>query len=311
MTVLARKNKPVIDLEDLYERARASYLGLAIGDALGASVEFMTPREIQSTHGIHKQMIGGGWLNLKPGQVTDDTEMALALGQALIDGEGDASAAAICEAFSLWMSRKPVDIGNTVRRGIVTYRKKGLTAMAKDPYAAGNGAAMRCLPIALVGLGKPLEDLKALSDRQAHTTHNCTLSDDGTFCVVQLIQSALLEKHNKDRLFEIAGDLVSLHGDFAYGSRRMENPSGYIVETLIAVFQAFFETDSFSDCLINVVNRGGDADTTGAIAGMLAGAWYGADSIPQDWLFTLDQTILSYCEEQAASLVSLSALVSE
>src|SRR5512139_2303360 len=96
------------------DRAIASYLGLAIGDALGATVEFMTPREIAAQYGIHDTLRGGGWLRLKSGQVTDDTTMALALGEAILQG-GQVEALAAARAFDDWMRAKPVDIGNTVR----------------------------------------------------------------------------------------------------------------------------------------------------------------------------------------------------
>jgi ADP-ribosyl-[dinitrogen reductase] hydrolase len=85
------------------------------------------------------------------------------------------------------------------------------------------------------------------------------------------------------------------------------NPSGYVVETIQAVFQAFFGTPSFRECLVDVVNRGGDADTTGAIAGMLAGALYGETALPKAWLTALDPPIRQACEAQARALVRLSA----
>jgi ADP-ribosyl-[dinitrogen reductase] hydrolase len=82
-------------------------------------------------------------------------------------------------------------------------------------------------------------------------------------------------------------------------------PTGYIVETLQAVFQAFFTTDSFEECLIDVVNRGGDSDTTGAIAGMIAGSYYGIDAIPKRWLAQLDSAVAQACESQAKALLAL------
>jgi ADP-ribosyl-[dinitrogen reductase] hydrolase len=88
------------NLDAVRDRARAAYLGLALGDALGATVEFMTPREIAAFHGTHKDILGGGWLHLKPGRVTDDTEMSLALGRAILDRGGLVSAAPPPRRFS-------------------------------------------------------------------------------------------------------------------------------------------------------------------------------------------------------------------
>ena len=106
-------------------RAEAAYLGLALGDALGATVEFMTPREIQSRYGVHREIRGGGWLNIKPGQVTDDTTMALALGRAILADGGEVRALSCARAFDDWMRSKPVDIGNTVRRNLVAFFNNG------------------------------------------------------------------------------------------------------------------------------------------------------------------------------------------
>ena len=86
----------------------------------------------------------------------------------------------------------------------------------------------------------------------------------------------------------------------------MENPSGFIVETMQAVLQALFNTGSFEECLVNVVNRGGDADTTGAIAGMIAGSLYGVNAIPNRWLKKLDKTLRQECQRQALALLALS-----
>jgi ADP-ribosyl-[dinitrogen reductase] hydrolase len=134
-------------------RAEAAYLGLALGDALGATVEFMTPREIAHHYGIHREIVGGGWLRLKAGQVTDDTGMSLALGEAIIANAGRVVPLACANAFDAWMRSKPIDIGNTVRRNLVTFRKTGVPVAPESDHDAGNGAAMRVLPVALATFG--------------------------------------------------------------------------------------------------------------------------------------------------------------
>ena len=290
----------------LRDRAVAAYLGLAIGDALGATVEFMTPREIRERHGSHRNIVGGGWLQLPKGRVTDDTEMSLALGRAILDG-GELDAQAIAEAFSGWMRGKPVDIGHTVRRGISLYRRTGGTEVPENEYDAGNGACMRCLPIALYTLGADPDTVDRANRLQAHITHHNALSDLGTLTVIRLTQTALLGGTRQD-LRQLAESLVATEPRFAFdGGRRQDSPGGYIVETLRAVFQALFATDSFESALIDVVNRGGDADTTGAILGLIAGALYGFDAIPRRWLKALDRDTAWRCRRQALDLLALSA----
>lgn len=309
--------------ELIRRRAVGAYLGLAVGDALGATAEFMTPREIQTEYGVHQDIIGGGWLKLRKGQVTDDTEMALALGRSILKaGCVDASAAAT--AFSDWMRTKPVDIGNTVRRGIAHFRQTGETEMPENDYDAGNGACMRCLPVALATLGADIEAVDQANRLQAHVTHHHALSDAGTLCVIRMVQCAMLgsdprsspasspassPESNKAGLKRLAESLVEQDRRFGFERKRIENPSAYIADTLKVVFQALFATDSFESAVIEAVNRGGDADTTGAILGMIAGALYGPAAIPVRWTRRLDRPVKQEAVSQAHALLALSPFV--
>jgi len=290
------------------DRAIAAYLGLAIGDALGATVEFMMPREIAAQYGVHDTLRGGGWLHLKPGQVTDDTTMSLALGSAIL-AKGKVDALAAAQAFDAWMRAKPVDIGNTVRRNLLQFRKSGNPEAPYSGHDAGNGAAMRILPVAFATFGQPIDAVRAACRAQGHVTHHSELSDAACECLALMVQDALQGADKNHLLHQHAHPLAAQHPEFKFRAvRQSSNPSGYVVDTLRAVFQSFFDTDDFRDCLIDVVNRGGDADTTGAIAGMLAGAVYGPEAIPAAWLNTLDADILRSCEAQAQALIRLSFL---
>lgn len=298
------------DRSPVQDRAVAAYLGLAIGDALGATVEFMTPNEIRGQYGIHQTILGGGWLRLKPGQVTDDTTMSLALGDAIL-GCGRVDALAAANAFDDWMRAKPVDIGNTVRRNLITFRKTGHPEAPASEHDAGNGAVMRVLPVALACYGQPETQTRMAQRAQAHVTHHNTLSDVAGETLALMVQDFLRGEEAETVETQRAGTLVAEHPAFAYDRKRCDNPGGYVVDTLQAVFQGFFATESFEDCLIDVVNRGGDADTTGAIAGMLAGARYGLDAIPQRWLNALDGYTRMRCERQAEALLSYIPLHSQ
>ena len=291
--------------KNLTDRAIAAYLGLAIGDALGATVEFMTPREIAEKYRVHDALIGGGWLHLKAGQVTDDTTMSLALGNSILD-KGRVDALAAAQAFDAWMRAKPVDIGNTVRRNLLQFRKTGNPEAPCSEHDAGNGALMRVLPVALATLNQPIDTVRAACRAQGHVTHNSALSDAACETMVLMIQDALQGCDKNHLLHNHAHPLAARHPEFRFRAiKQVGNPSGYVVDTVQAVFQAFFDTDDFRDCLVDVVNRGGDADTTGAIAGMLAGALYGPDDIPEAWKKALNREVRTLCETQAAALVSL------
>jgi ADP-ribosyl-[dinitrogen reductase] hydrolase len=288
------------------DRAVAAYLGLAIGDALGATVEFMMPREIAAQYGTHDTLRGGGWLHLKPGQVTDDTTMSLALGESIL-AQGKVDALAAAQAFDDWMRGKPVDIGNTVRRNLLQFRKTGDPEAPYSDHDAGNGAAMRVLPVALATFGQAEGVVRSASQTQAHVTHNCVFSDAACETLIFMVQDALRGADKNDLLHNHAHPLAAQYPEFKFrGVRQSANPSGYVADTLQAVFQSFFDTDDFRSCLIDVVNRGGDADTTGAIAGMLAGAVYGLSEIPEMWLKKLDADVRRNCAMQARSLLKLS-----
>lgn len=286
------------------DRIIGAYYGLAVGDALGATTEFLTPNEIRHQYGTHHSIIGGGWLRLKPGQVTDDTEMSLALGQSIINNNG-VVATEVAQAFSDWMRTKPVDIGNTVRRGIIHYRTTGSAVICENEYDAGNGACMRSLPVAIFHCNSATTKLIKASKAQSHVTHNNTVADAGTETVLKMLVCAF-NGQSKDSLEKFTNDLIERFPAYRYDQRTIENPSGWIIETLQAVFQAFFLYNNFEDILIDVVNRGGDADTTGAIAGMLAGACFGQKAIPVEWLNKLDAKVRNICKKQAVELLLLS-----
>jgi ADP-ribosyl-[dinitrogen reductase] hydrolase len=164
------------------------------------------------------------------------------------------------------------------------------------------------LPVALACLGADTARLADANRSQSHVTHNSPLADVGTLFVLRMVQAALLGS-GRPALKRLADGLVAQDAPYHYGNRRMENPSGYIVETLRAVLQALFATDVFECALVDVVNRGGDSDTTGAILGMIAGAHYGSGAIPRRWLEALEPNVREECRRQAAELLRLSPLV--
>lgn len=291
--------------EQILNRALGAYLGFACGDALGATVEFMPPKQIQKRYGVHQDMIGGGWLGLEEGQVTDDTQMSLALGQAIIDHQGW-NIQAVADNFVAWMESDPPDIGNTCRRGIMRYRDNGqLFGLPRDDDA-GNGACMRNLPVALATLNRP-DCFSEWSLQQSHITHNHPLSNAATLTLGRIVNQ-LINGQDIDACKQEAELLISQHGEFAY-TPYPGKASAYIIDTVQTVLHYFFSTDSFESCLIATVNQGADADTTGALVGMLAGAKYGVEQIPERWLTRLDQKIADQIRQQTTELIRLAGLL--
>ena len=288
----------------IVDRARAALLGGAVGDALGATTEFMTPTQIRNRYGVLRDIVGGGWLKLSRGQITDDTEMTLCVARGIVRS-GGWDLRAIANRFAEWLSGNPADVGATCRRGIEEYIEKGRLEAPPDEKGAGNGAAMRVAPVALYALGDE-ELLSRLAVEQAHITHHNPLSDAACVSVGTMIQRGLLSAPPR-KLRAAADELAARHPEFRF-EKYDGKSSGYVVETLRTVFDAFFSTDNFEDCVVKTVNRGGDADTTGSIAGTIAGARYGLAAIPQRWLRTLDPALREELSALAEGLVRKSPL---
>jgi len=285
-----------------FERALGAYLGLACGDALGAPVEFMTRTEILARHGELRRMVGGGWLKLAPGQITDDTQMALALARAIIAGDGfDATLAA--EQFAAWLQTKPIDVGNTCRRGIRRYMLDGSLSGPPAEGDAGNGACMRNLPLALATLGDAGQFARATLS-QCHLTHHHVLSDAATVTLGAMTQALILGE-DLEVARAMADDLVARHRQFRFAPYP-GRASAYIVDTVQTVLHCLFTTTSFEECVVAAVNQGDDADTNGAIAGMLAGARYGRAAIPRHWTAQLEGNVAATIEAQTRALIALS-----
>jgi ADP-ribosyl-[dinitrogen reductase] hydrolase len=293
-------------LPDVRDRARAAFLGLALGDALGATVEFMTPGEIRAAHGVHREITGGGWLRLAPGQVTDDTEMSLGAARA-IAAAGGWSLGGVADAFAVWLKGRPADVGSSCRAGIRRYILEGTLQAQPGAWDAGNGAVMRVLPVALLTLGDDAA-LRRLAVEQARITHHHPLSDAACVLVGRLVHLACTGRSMR-QLRACAEAAARAEPKLAFQPYR-GLATGYVVDTIQTVLHFLHATRDFEACLTAVVNQGGDADTTGAIAGAIAGAFYGPEALPARWLKRLDRGLVAELARLSERLVALSPLSS-
>lgn len=301
--------EPLPAVGELLDRSLGAYLGFALGDALGATVEFMTPREIAQRFaaqgGVHRQIIGGGWLKLAPGQVTDDTTMSLALGDALLRGQQLGRAfdtRVIADAFVAWWRGKPVDCGNTCRRGIQRYLAHGTLAGPPNEGDAGNGALMRNLPVALATLGDDAA-FERVSIAQAHITHHHALSDAAVLGLGRLLR-AQLAGADAAAIAQRIERWIAAQPAFRFRPYP-GRAGGYVVDTVQTVLHCFTTHADFESAVVAAVNRGDDADTNGALVGMLAGARCGARALPRRWRDRLAGAIAAQIAEQTSALVAL------
>jgi len=285
---------------DHRERYRGALLGLAVGDALGTTLEFRRPGSFEPI----TDMTGGGPFQLEPGQWTDDTSMALCLAESLIECRGF-DAVDQMERYCRWWrdgylssTGACFDIGNTVRGALRRFEETGdPIAGSTDPMSAGNGSLMRLAPIPMAFAQDPelaIEQAAAMSA----TTHGAREAVDACRYYAGLIGMALAGAGKADlcrplarpvRAAWSAGELAPAIEAVALGSYQEKQPpeirgTGYVVDALEAALWAFWGTRSFSDGALAAANLGDDADTTAAIYGQLAGAFYGASGIPPVWL---------------------------
>jgi ADP-ribosyl-[dinitrogen reductase] hydrolase len=272
-------------------RARGAFLGLAVGDALGTTVEFRARGSFEPL----TDMVGGGPFALEPGQWTDDTSMALCLAESIVEAgwdpvdqltryvrwwrEGYLSSTGTC-----------FDIGNTVAQALRSFEQTGDPAGGPTgARSAGNGSIMRLAPVPLryAASGQLLER----AAESSRTTHGAATAVDACRYLAALVAGAVAgrPKHELlDKSFfpdamtpEIAAIAA---GSFRDKRRDDVKGSGYVVDSLEAALWALASSDGFEDGALLAVNLGDDADTTGAVFGQLGGALYGEDAIPDRWL---------------------------
>lgn len=268
----------------LLSRARGCAVGAAVGDALGMPLEFEPPRP---AHDLLREMQPG---RLPAGSFTDDTEMALALAESLLERRS-LDPDDLARRFAAWLQRHPPDVGAHTRRVLsrvaqgVPWREAAAAAQAADPESAGNGSVMRCWPVALV-YGDAPETLRAASILQSDVTH--PHPDCAAACVfVNTLIAALLREAPPEAAFEQALALTELDKGFrrmieAAPSRSREDlaNTGWVRHTVESAVWGLLTTSSFDEAVVQVANLGHDADTAAAVTGALAGAAYGLDAIP-------------------------------
>jgi len=261
----------------------------------------MTAREIAHAYGVHRQIVGGGWLKLPRGAVTDDTTMSLALGRAIVQS-GGWNLAAVAASFATWLHDRPIDCGNTCRRGIQRYLGDGSLSGPPSEGDGGNGALMRNLPVVLAELYDEAALLRH-SLEQGRVTHHHRHSD-AAICAFARLLCALIRGEPAVGRKAIADELVAAHPAFRFEPYPGRS-SAYVVDTAQTVLHYFFAREDFEDCVVATVNQGGDADTTGALAAMLAGARCGARALPPRWLRALDAAVVTQIRAQTAELLAI------
>ncbi|WP_426237952.1 ADP-ribosylglycohydrolase family protein [Pseudomonas sp. TWP3-2] len=281
----------------LLERYRGALLGLACGDAVGTTVEFQPRGSFQPL----TDMVGGGPFRLKPGQWTDDTSMALCLAESLLNKNAFDAADQMGRYLNWWQwgylssTGECFDIGMTVSRALARYQNTGEPfAGSTDPDTAGNGSLMRLVPVVLFYFPEMLP-IKQFAAESSRTTHGAPEAIECCELFAELIGKALQGASKADlrslphTVFSQPKVAAIAHGDYLEKNLSEIRGSGYSVDSLEAALWCFQHTESFAEAVLQAANLGDDADTTAAIVGQLAGAYYGVRAIPSNWLAQLHE----------------------
>ncbi|MCK9931776.1 ADP-ribosylglycohydrolase family protein [Frankia sp. Mgl5] len=280
------------------QRVHGALLGLAAGDALGATLEFMPPEEIRRRHGVHTEITGGGAFGWRPGQGTDDTDLTIAVARAYADGY---QLGAVTEHFLRWYRGRPRDIGG------MTAASLGRIADGEEPLAAGaaataaargggagNGSLMRALPTGLTRshpdrCAREAAEISAVTHADPRCVHACVAY---TAIVSALVEGTPVPEAlhaGRDTTPTVPAPEVDAALATSAATSLTDLPTtGYVVHSLAVAVWALQQPDSLEDLLVAVVNRGDDADTTGAITGGLLGARDGAAAVPARWAQQLE-----------------------
>jgi ADP-ribosyl-[dinitrogen reductase] hydrolase len=285
------EQQPSCSVTAVRDRSLGAILGLACGDAVGTTLEFRPRDAVPSI----QDMVGGGPFNLKPGEWTDDTSMALALLDSLIWDE-KLDEYDLMNRFTKWFEEgaysstgRCFDIGTTTRAALRRWQKSGNpVAGASSPDTAGNGSLMRLAPVAMRHW-QDRERLRDVAERQSCTTHAARSAIDACVAFAEILADAISGAPRSEIFRLRASDLCEEVADAVGGSwrqltRKNVYSSGYVVHSLNAALWCVARTNSFQEAVLLAANLGDDADTTAAITGQLAGALYGASGIPQNWL---------------------------
>lgn len=278
-------------------RITGALLGFASGDALGATTEFMSPKQIRQLYGRHADITGGGTLNWRPGQGTDDSDLMFRYARVCQKGY---SLRRVADSYLAWLRSKPKDVGDTTQAALIHYAECGDPTLSGASVAtkmsAGNGSLMCTLPTGLVSLAPGARTLRARA--VSNITHSDTRCEDA--CVAYAHIVAALVRGDDPKL---AVKHVSrfFHRDSFVGVVLRTTPSkkfsqlhfsGYVLDSLEVAVWAICQPLSLETLLIKIVNQGDDADTTAAITGGLLGARDGVSAVPHRWL-----RVLEYADE--------------
>lgn len=284
------------------DRASGVLLGLACGDALGRPVEFASGEEITATHGRLSEMVGQGTWNQPAGTITDDTEQALCIARSVAEREAF-DPQDVADRFVAWYNTNPFDIGTMTRRALSRLESgepwdqagKAVWEASPEGQNAGNGSVMRCPPIA-VAFAKTPEELVAASRDSSRITHADPRCTEGC-AVLNLTIAGLLgdvDRPLRNALETlkpaVPDELDGVLRPLVRGATPELKTSGYVVHTLQTALHDGLTAESAEEAIVTAVNRGGDTDTIGAVAGAVAGARFGADALPERWLAAIDET---------------------
>lgn len=289
-------------MTDMKKKIAGALFGVAVGDALGGPVEFMGPDQIAEKYGRLDTMVGGGWLSLQPGEITDDTQMTLCVAEGIVEEPQD-PIQAIGRRFIEWANGGPKDIGGACASSIYNAQRIGGKAPTAEQWeeaaeatqrsqghpVEGNGALMRTIYPALYYGNNARAEYWAMKIGQM--THAGFKSSEACILYARMVNLLTASESQAESQREFLAEHCAAVSEYYEAATALHVVQGrlgcWVVDAMRIAVGSMATAGSFREAVVTAVNLGGDADTNGAITGGLAGAWYGYDAIPAEWINAL------------------------
>lgn len=299
-------------------RYKGTLVGAAAGDALGAPVEFLSPRQVQIQF-AQPEMIGGGIFKWKKGEFTDDTDLTLAIVDSLVENRKYIPQD-IARKMVIWYQKGPKDVGPTTAHSLnliiqgYSFKNSGKIALQLKKAGPGNGSLMRTAPIGLYFRNKPEDIDKAAAGISAitHAHPDCIVACQ----IASHLVSLLATGYSKQDSIRILKEMYPNNTQAGYklrkaldGETQYARQVGHVLDTLTIALTSFIESENFESAVTKAIHAGWDTDTQATTAGAFAGAFFGNEQIPKRWKERINPVSTGELEKKAEKLYYLNKML--
>ena len=300
------------------DRFCSALVGVAVGDALGGPLRFMSANQIQIKHGEVSSFLSGGLVNLRAGQYTGNTALMMITAESFIEN-GDIAPDDLMKGYLKWYHSNPQNIGQ-ITRGVLALMEMGTSLNEAARQYDENGAGrvedcdflLRCVPYAL-SYFDDMEKMMSQTFAAAKLTHYDRKMASGAVVLNLIVGRILNGETDKKKIMDQVQLLLdenevgvyNVLPEFCHKKKHEMRTGSRMQDVLETALWCWYKTRDFRSALVTAVNLGGDTSTIAAVTGAIAGVYYGLDGIPREWLVGVeDKNILSGMGKRIYRMVS-------